>query len=178
MTPDQRAKQKIIDSIRALTHYKAYTLGQIEKTLGLPQNTLSGMLNGSRNMSPKWQRLLTEFIMALPKEDKTITIKIDQEEAEPMSGEYTSSERRLSEKLRQMTENVTPHTKKTLPDLVDKSVAITKTSATAPPAAIDPFSPEGQKIIQAAKKPGKPMPPGLTKAQQIRWHRENGQTLL
>jgi hypothetical protein len=131
-TPEQRAKQKVIDSIRALTHYKAYTLGQIETTLGLPQNSLSGMLSGSRNMSPKWQRLLEEFIKALPKEDKTITIKIDQgePELEPHAGEPEV----------QMVEVPIPAPKK----------AVVK----------------------------KDMPPGLTKAQQIRWHRENSQTLL
>ncbi len=169
LTPEERAKQEIIDSIRNLTNYKVYTLGQIEKTLGLPQNSLSGMLNGSRNMAPKWQVLLSEFIKALPKEDKTITIKIDQGElgAEGSSG--------LAEKMAALLPGLP---KQTLSNLTDKGAAITKTSATEPPAAVDPFSPAGQKVLQAVKKAQKNMPPGLTKAQQIRWHRENGQTLL
>lgn len=82
LTKEQKVRQQLIDSIRALTNYKVYTLGQIEKTLNIPQNTLSGMLNGSRNMASKWERLLTEFIKALPKEDKSINIKIDLTEQE------------------------------------------------------------------------------------------------
>jgi transcriptional regulator with XRE-family HTH domain len=87
VTKEQKVKEQIIDAIRTLTHYKKYTLGQIEKMLAIPQNTLSAMLNGRRNMSPKYQRLLSEFIKALSSEDKTVTFKIGDigplPEAEP-----------------------------------------------------------------------------------------------
>ena len=139
MTPEQRAKQKVIDSIRTLTNHRRYTLGQIEKMLGIPTNTLSTMLNGNRNMGPKYVTLLSEFLKALPKEDKTITIKISDDELD--------LETALAEKLPPLPEG-------TLTDLVDK----------------------GGQVLQSAAK--QTPPAGLTKSQQIRWHRENSQTLL
>jgi hypothetical protein len=162
LTKEQKVKQQIIDSIRTLTDYKKYTLGQIEKILGIPQNTLSGMLSGSRNMAPKWQRLLSEFIKALPKEDKTITIKIDQDV--PQASAFEPA-----------LDKLPPLPKVTISDLAAAGIAITKVSENATPKRIDPGSEEGQKVIAAFVE--KTMPPGLTKAQQIRWYRENSQTL-
>lgn len=164
LTPEQKVKQQIIDSIRALTNYKVYTLGQIEKTLGIPQNTLSGMLSGSRNMAPKWQTLLSEYIKALPKEDKTITIKIGEDDAKNQNLEAA------------LAGKFPPLPKETICDLVEKGAAITKTSKNALPRVVDPMSKEGRQVVRSAS--GKTMPAGLTKAQQIRWHKENGQTLL
>lgn len=137
LTKEQKVKQQLIDSIRALTNYKFYTLGQIEKTLKIPQNTLSGMLNESRNMAPKWQTLLTEFIKALPKEDKTITIKIDVIEPKPES-------RAIADALKPKT----PVPRIRIAPPLTETVAAEKT-----------------------------LPAGLTKSQQIRWHREKSQTL-
>lgn len=160
LTKEQKARQQLIDSIRALTNYKVYTLGQIEKTLGIPKNTLSGMLNGSRNLAPKWERMLGEFLKALPKEDKTITINISPEEHD--------QEAALEDKLPLLPQQ-------TLTDLVDKGVAITKVLEKGDVTSINPHSEDGLKLVRGAKKT---MPSNLTKAQQIRWHRENGQTLL
>lgn len=137
LTKEQQVRQKLIDSIRALTNYKVYTLGQIEKTLGIPTNTLSSMLNGSRNMAPKWQTLLTEFIKALPKEDKTITINIDDIAPKPETGVIVEAL-----KPRKLL-----HAEKISHPLTEP-IAAEKT-----------------------------LPAGLTKSQQIRWHRENSQTL-
>ena len=162
LTPEQRAKQKIIESIRNLTYNKKYTLGQIEKTLGIPTNTLSGMLSGSRNMAAKWERMLSEFLKALPKEDKTITIKISEDESE------SEIEAALAEKLPALPQG-------TVTDLAEQGVAITKVSENAVPVRVDPHGEEGLKFVRAAKKTP---PAGMTKAQQIRWHRENSQTLL
>lgn len=99
LAKEDKVRQKLIDSIRALTNYRMYTLGQIEKTLGMPENSLSGMLNGSRNMSPKWQTLLAEFIKALPKEDKTITIKIGEVEPEPVEFPLLTQAKALAAEL-------------------------------------------------------------------------------
>jgi hypothetical protein len=160
MTPEQRATQKVIDSIRTLTYNKTYTLGKIEIILGIPRNTLSGMLNGARKMG-KWERLLSEFLKALPKQDKTIMIKISEDEPDP--------EMTLAEKL-------PPFPEPTLTELVDKGVAITKVSETGLVLTTDPFGKEGQHVIRSATK--QTPPPGMTKSEQIRWYRENNQTLL
>lgn len=138
LTKEQQVRQRLIDSIRALTNYKVYTLGQIEKTLGIPTNTLSGMLNGSRNMAPKWQTLLSEFIKALPKEDRTITIKIADIEPEP--------------ELHVPWPNLKSSAPCLPPSPVVEKPALVRTADKLPPA-------------------------GMTKAQQIRWHKENNDTL-
>jgi hypothetical protein len=70
--------------------------------------------------------------------------------------------------------------KEIISDLVNKGVAITKVTQEGITERIDPFTQEGAEIIQnfqqAEVAPTSP-PQGLTKAQQLRWHRENSQTL-
>jgi hypothetical protein len=104
---------------------------------------------------------LSEFIKALPKEDKTITIKISDDEPD--------IETALGDKLLPLPEG-------TLTDLADKGVAIANISENGDVSNVDPFGKEGGQILRSAAK--QTPPPGLTKSQQIRWHRENTQTLL
>lgn len=133
-------KDELIAAIRLLTDYKGVTLGEIEKTLNMPQNCLSGMVNGSRNLSKKWHPLLEAYVDAKMKGATEIVIPIGEAKIPPA----------LKEKI---DENNIPENKA---KILKKRKNLT------------PLPSE-----QERKSP----PPGLTKSEQIRWHRENNQTL-
>lgn len=122
-------------------------LNVIEKRYNFPLNHLSGMLNKKRPFPKKWQKKLNGYVL-----------------------EY-----QLTQKLAQI-----PAPGGILDDLVTHNEAIIKVSTNVTPKRIDPVSPEGQSLKEKAE-PGSATaripPPGLTKAQQLRWHRENTQTL-
>jgi hypothetical protein len=115
---------------------KGIKLKDIEKDLGMPANSLSGMLSGTRPFASKWIPKLEAYV-----------------------------------KLQQ---SIPELRKQTVADLVDRGIAITKVTADKKVQRIDPDSEEGRQIIAAAHKSP---PKGLTKSEQIRWHRENTQTL-
>lgn len=121
-------KEQLIAAIRVLTDYKGVTLGEIEKALTMPKNCLSGMVNGSRNLSTKWHSLLEAYVEARLKGATEIVIPIGM-----------AKERRGADKK----------------------------------TAVQPAKVPVEKKITPAKTP----PAAMTKSQQIRWHRENNQTL-
>lgn len=102
-------QEQISAEIRDLVDYGGVRLKDIEEELGIPKNSLSGMINGSRNFVKKWQKKVILYL-----EDRK-KMGLEKQAPEP---------------------------------LAPKEVAVT-------------VSP----------------PPGLTKIQMIRWHRENSQTL-
>lgn len=116
-------------AIRAMTDYGGYTLREIEETLKMPHNCLSAMVNGTRNMGPKWKCLLVAFVEAKQKGATSIVIPIG-------------------------------------PAKVRETIQEKKTKAI-------PAQKERIKEPEIGRTP----PPGLSKAQQIRWHREHNQTL-
>jgi hypothetical protein len=121
-------KEQLIAAIRVLTDYKGVTLREIEEALKIPQNSLSGMLNGSRNLAPKWQKLLMAYVEAKAEGKKEIIIPIGDAK-DPV---VTSAQKAKKTEV--------------LPEIVQAP-----SSATAPP-------------------------PGMNKAQQLRWHREQNQS--
>ena len=61
--------KQLIKAIRALQD-EGTRLGAIEKEVGVPRNTLSGMLNGTKPFKDKWKRKLTVYIEGLQKKSK------------------------------------------------------------------------------------------------------------
>lgn len=122
-------KEQLIASIRVLTDYNGVRLKEIEETLGIPRNGLSGMLNGSRNLTPKWQKLLEVYVQAKAKGKTEIVIPIVASKA-PVADQGQKS----------------------------KKIKVAPASVQVPPSPRTP-------------------PTGMTKAQQLRWHREQSQTL-
>lgn len=123
-------QDELIATIRALTDYGGFTLKEIETTLHIPKNHLSGMLNGTKHFAPKWLKLLILWAEATVKGDKTIMIPLGAPPSLPS----------------------------------DNSTKKVKTKSPSPEES-------------AIRPPTRMPPPGLTKTQQIRWHRENSQTL-
>jgi hypothetical protein len=112
----------------------------IEKEVGMPENTLAGMLSRSRPFPKKWQKKLTEYVFS-------------------------------------QTLNVPALPQQTVNDLIEKGAAITEISSEGEIKPIDPFSNKGQEIIKQTKTSHKSPPPGLSRTEQLRWYRENAQTL-
>lgn len=126
---DKEEIEKLKAALITLRDYKGVRLYEIEETLGMPKNCLSGMINGSRPFSPKWQLLLAAYVEAKNKGEKTMVFEIP--------------------------------TSKMPPKPPVKEVA---------KAEIKPVS---KSIPVHSSTP----PPGLSRTQQIRWYRENNQTL-
>lgn len=119
--------EKLKEAIRTLTALKKVTLGDIERVLKMPQNCLSGMMSGSRNIPSKWKPLLVAYVEAKMEGATEIVISIGDVKDIPAMAETTP-----------------------------------------------------QKVEPKAEKPtasDKSMPGGMSKSQQLRWHRENNQTL-
>lgn len=84
---------ELIAAIRALRDYGGVDLRDIEKTLTMPRNCLSGMLNGTRPFPPKWQKLLTNFVLAKRKGNKEIIIPIGMPKSRPADQPKTTKKK-------------------------------------------------------------------------------------
>lgn len=126
--------KKVINALQALRNKKP-GLNGVEKALGMPQNALSGMLNGKRKLPQRWIKPLTDYVE---------TLKVAVSEAALADQENVSEE-----------------------------------PQTAAPYILVPERPPltEAEIIAVAQKAQKSPPPGLDKAQRLRWHREHNQEL-
>lgn len=146
-------KEELIAAIRVLTGFKGVSLKEIEKTLSMPTNYLSGMLNGSKSFAPKWQTVLAAYVEATTKGAKEIVIPI---------GPQTPVEDQVKKKN-------TPTAKKRI---------IKERNILTEPIPAQEYPLTNQETLSSpSEKESKTPPPDLTKAQQLRWHRENNQTL-
>lgn len=68
--------EELIAAIRSLMDYHGVNLSDIEKTLKIPRNSLSGMIGGKRPFSEKWQKLLVLYVEAKLEGKKKIVIPI------------------------------------------------------------------------------------------------------
>lgn len=129
------------------------TLKEIEETLKMPRNYLSGMLNGTRPFAPKWQTLLVAYVKAKTEGNTSIVIPI-------------SVKHKIKKKIEKNNE---PANKKRI--LKEREGLTQATPETQYPLT------DAEYFSIPAEKAAKTPPAGLTKAQQIRWHRENNQPL-
>lgn len=143
-------KKEIIAAIRVLLSFRAVTLKDIEKTLGMPKNCLSGMLSGSRALPERWEQPLIAFIRAKNNGAKEIVIPIQT--APPKK-----------KKAKQNT---------ALPETPVLPAPNPEKYAPPRPIEIKDELPAAKTLIS-----NRIPPPGLSKSEQIRWHREHNQTL-
>lgn len=143
-------KTEIIAAIRVLLSFRSVTLKDIELTLGMPENCLSGMLNGSRALPRRWEQPLIAFIQAKNAGAKQIVIPI----------QTTSPGKKKTKKNKALIE--TPIIAAPITETYDTPLAPQIKDET--PVIKTPFS-------------NRTPPPGLSKSEQIRWHREHNQTL-
>jgi hypothetical protein len=141
-------EQEIIDSLNELVEMGT-SRRKIEQHLNMPINQLSGVMNGKKRFPAKWKAKLEFYITAAKFANDAYK---EQVEALLNSPVYAQAK------------------KEAFTDLVDKGVAITLTTRDKT-ERIDPFSPEGEKVMNQAAEEfmGQPIPEGLSGLKLAVW---------